>query len=128
MVRFTKITVVLLDSTVVAYPNATLHEVATDCLGKLAKRNPMLIQIDADNKLYFNATVFNAWMQKEIDGKTLFDKLQVDNLVRNKALIKTEKITIEDDSLWLLKGNTCTLADDDLFISEKLDNRFKLAI
>jgi hypothetical protein len=97
-------------------------------LGKLAKRNPMLIKIDADNKLYFDAAIFNAWLQKEIDGKTLFFKLQVDNLVRNNALIKTDKNIIEEDSLWLLKGNTCTLVDDDDFISENLDERFKFVI
>tara|TARA_R110002126_G_scaffold39767_2_gene117618 strand:- start:38213 stop:38599 length:387 start_codon:yes stop_codon:yes gene_type:complete len=127
MVRFTKITVVLLDGTTLQFKYETLNNVAKVCLGRLAKRNPMLIKIDADNKLYFNDTVFNAWLQKEIDGKTLFDKLQVDNLVRNKETFITKTIAIEDDSLWLLKNNKCILADDDLYISAKLDNRFKLA-
>lgn len=125
MVRFTPIKVVLLDSTILVYKNATLKEVVTDLLSKTDKK-PILIKLGKHNSLYFNEEIFTAWLQKEITLDEVLQDLKVNSLVRNKETLIIENTTVEANSLWLVKSGICVLADIDQFIGVKIDNRFKL--
>jgi hypothetical protein len=125
MVRFTKITVFLLDGTAVAFTNNTLLEVAKTCLSHpLANRTPLLVKISEDYKLYFNNELFISWIKKEIDLEELLNHVKVDNLVRNLEDIIETNVSVEAGYLWLQKNNLCILADKDMFVSVALDNRF----
>lgn len=128
MVPFAKITVVLLEGTTVQFSNTTLLDVAKACLSHpLANENPLLIKITGQYNLFVNTAILKDWIEYKISIEELVDELKVDTLVRNKETIFVEGVEIEDDSLWLVKNNHCILADADTFVSEKMDNRFKLA-
>jgi len=129
MVRFPSITVFLLDKTIVAFKNSTLLEVATACLkNPLADSDPLLIKINEDYKLYFNPTTFNAWIKKEIDLEELLTTVKVIGLYRNKEAIVLGNTSVEEGHLWLRKENLCILADDDHFVSTRVDERFMLFV
>lgn len=127
MVRFAKITVVLLEGTAVQFSNTTLLDVAKACLSHpLANENPLLIKIAGQYNLFVKTAIFKDWIEQKIEIQELVDELKVDNLARNQNTIIVENVEVEDDSLWLVKNNHCILADADTFVCEKLDNRFKL--
>ena len=127
MVRFAKITVVLLDGTTVVYQNQTLLEVVKDCLSyPMVNQNPLLIQIANNYNLYCNSTILKNWVEKQISINEVLEDLKVDRLMRNKDSISVNGVSIDADSLWLVKNNLCILANTDTFVSERLDNRFKL--
>jgi hypothetical protein len=128
MVRFSVITVILLDGTTLVYKDVSLLEVAKECLQHpLANRDPLLLKISQEYNLYFNNTIFVSWIKKEIDIAELIEELKVDQLVRNIVSMQVQELKIEENQLWLVKENLCVLADNDRFLAIKLDNRFKLA-
>lgn len=128
MVQFAKITVVLLEGTAVQFSNTTLLDVVKACLSHpLANENPLLIKIAGQYNLFVNNAMLKDWIENNISFQELLDELKVDTLVRNKETIFVAGIEVEDDSLWLVKNNHCISADADTFVSEKMDNRFKLA-
>jgi len=125
MVRFAKITVVLLEGTIVQFSNTTLLEVVKACLSyPLANENPLLIQISEEYKLYFNTEIFISWVQKEVSLQELLEQVKVNYLVRNKTQITADGIDVDSNSLWLQKGKLCILADQDSFVHTYIDERF----
>lgn len=127
MVSFAVINVVLLDGTILQYKNATLLEVAKDCLSYPAiNSTPLLIIICKTNKLYFNTEAFISWVQKEISIETLLNLVKVDNLARNTIFIETKELEVDCNSLWFVKNNLCILVDADNYLAIGLDDRFTL--
>ncbi|WP_341221031.1 hypothetical protein [Polaribacter atrinae] len=125
MVRLANITVLLLDGTTVAFKDATLLEVAKNCLSHpLANSNPILLQIREDYKLYFNTDLFRSWIQKEVDIEELLNQVKVDDLVRNKVDVIEPNFSVEAGALWLQKDNICYLDNDDSYVVTKKDDRF----
>lgn len=126
MVRFSVITVVLLDNTTVRFRNITLLEVVKQCLQyPLANDTPIKIAIGKDYCLYFNTEILISWVNKQISFKEVEELLKVDDLVRNISQIAINDITIDSGSLWKLKNSYCTLVDDDIYVSTPLDDRFE---
>lgn len=127
MVRFAVITVVLLDKTTVTFNNSTLKEVATACLEQpLADKNPLLIVIRDDYKLYFDKNLFLSWATKEISLPALIEDVKADGLLRNKVGVTFNEILIDPGALWLHKWKHCVLLDDDFFACTTPDDRFEI--
>ena len=125
MIRFSTITVVLLNGTAVAFQNASFLEVANACLSyPLVNQDPVLVTVGEDYNVYVNIGIFKAWVEKEISITELTDQLKVDFLARNTETIIANNIEIEDDCLWMVKDNLCTLVGDDEHVTQILDERF----
>lgn len=127
MIQHAKITVYLSDKSIVQFKNSTLLNVVKQCLGyPLAKSNPKMLQIDTLTKLYFNTTLFIAWIKKEIDAKQLFKYTKVDELVKNTQPISLNDIIVKPNSLWLKKRKFCFLehSDDEEYALIRFDDRF----
>ncbi|MDN3665639.1 hypothetical protein ACFFU1_16800 [Algibacter miyuki] len=127
MVRFAVITVVLLDKTTVTFNNNTLKEVATACLElPLADKNPLLIVIREDYKLYFDKNLFLSWATKEISLSALIEDAKTDGLLRNKVEITFNNEPIDPGALWVQKWQQCILLNDDFFACTIPDDRFEI--
>ena len=125
MIRHAKITVFLLDKSTVVFKNTTFLEVVKACLSHpLANSNPLMLQIN-EEKLYFNTTLFIAWVNKEMNAKELFSETEITNLVRNTTTITVENHVIDANSLWQQKESQCFLIDADIFAFTKFDARFE---
>jgi len=126
MIKFAEITVVLLDGSILAFKNETITNVAKQCLRHpLANKNPLLLKVGEEYKLYFNTSVFVSWIEQEIDLEELLAHVKVDNLVRNTEAIFFKDCEVEENSLWLQRNSVCILVDSDSFVSVILDDRFK---
>lgn len=127
MVRFAIITVILLDKTTVTFNNSTLKEVATACLEQpLADKNPLLIVIREDYKLYFDKNLFLSWAIKEISFNALIEDVKTDGLLRNKVEVTFNNELIDPGALWLQKWQHCILLNDDFFACTTPDDRFEI--
>jgi len=128
MVKFANITVTLLDGVIVCYRDYTFRDIAKKCLEHpMANSHPLMINIDNKTKLYVEIIHFKNWIEYQIEFSELIELCEVDNLARNILPIKTKYFTIDDGSLFKVKGNSCILVDDDIYLSILFDkHHFKI--
>jgi hypothetical protein len=83
---------------------------------------------DAGLILYFDDHAFLQYNQGDITYDELIERTQCDELYRNWLEINTGNDIVEPGALWMLKGNTLTLIDEDRFISITFDKEaFEIA-
>lgn len=117
----TTITVIFQGGMTVAYHDHTVWKVAKEQLELEPNYprdfGPLLFQLENGQKLFFMQSILQQYVSWQMDYEELVSILHCDGLYRNRTrLINQHKFEIEPQSLWLKRGDTLMLIDDDNFI------------